>query len=217
MASGQSLLPTQLSTKIASALKQLKLEVTAVQLNQLEQFLALLQKWNKAFNLVADASEDELLYRHLLDCLSISDYLNGSSIVDIGAGAGFPGIPLAIINPDKEFLLIDSNGKKTRFLFQVKLALQLDNLDIENCRIEHYQSDRQIDIVTCRAFSTLEDTVALAASLISESSHLLAMKGRYPAAEIDALPAGFKITKTVRLEVPGVNGERHLLEVVREA
>lgn len=203
------------ATKIASALTELELSCAVEQLQRLGQFLSLLQKWNDAFNLVADSSEDELIYRHLLDSLSISPYLSASSIADIGSGAGFPAIPLAIIHPDKKFLLIDSNGKKTRFLFQVKLALGLDNLDIENCRIEHYQSDRQIDIVTCRAFSALEDTVVLADSLLGESGHLLAMKGRYPATEIDALPKGFSVARIIKLEVPGISGERHLVEVIR--
>jgi len=206
---------TQLATKLASALAELEIACNEQQLDQLQQFLLLLQKWNSKFNLVADSSEDELLYRHLLDSLSISEYLRGTNIVDVGTGAGFPGIPLAIIHPDMNFLLIDSNGKKTRFLFQAKLALGLDNLDIENCRIEHYQSDRQIDIVTCRAFSTLEDTVALTGSLLAESSYLLAMKGRFPATEISALPAEFTVSRTINLKVPGLSGERHLIEVTR--
>ena len=196
-------------------MRALNVEFTSQQVDNLEQFIVLLQKWNNSFNLVADSSEDELISRHLLDSLSISDHINGSIVADIGSGAGFPGVPLAIFHPNTRFILLDSNGKKTRFLFQVKLALELENLTVENCRIEHYQSFEQIDIVTCRAFSTLQDTVVLADSLLGESTRLLAMKGRFPQSEVNALPAGFRVMNTTVLEIPGSPVDRHLVEIGR--
>lgn len=203
----------QQAAKIEQGLQTLGIRYSEHQLSQLVSFLELLQKWNHSFNLVADSSEDELIYRHLLDSVTINPHLRGSVVLDIGSGAGFPGVPLAILNPEMDFILVDSNGKKTRFLFQVKLALGLENLTVENCRIEHYQSHRQIDIVTCRAFSTLHDTVVLAESVLAEGSRLLAMKGRFPEAEIDTLPPTFKVSQTVKLEVPGSDADRHLIEV----
>jgi 16S rRNA (guanine527-N7)-methyltransferase len=137
--------------------------------------------------------------------------------VDFGSGGGLPGIPLAIINPDKKFVLIDSNGKKTRFLFQVKTELALSNVSVENCRIEHYQNKQQIDMVMCRAFSTLEDAVDKLQPLLSNDCSLLAMKGIYPEEEISKLPEGFEVSQATRLEIPGITSQRHLLEVKRSS
>lgn len=207
--------PEPTVSKIEQGLRALNVEFTCQQVEKLQQFIGLLQKWNNSFNLVADSSEDELISRHLLDSLSISEHISGSIVADIGSGAGFPGVPLAIFHPHTRFILLDSNGKKTRFLFQVKLALGLENLTVENCRIEHYQSFEQIDIVTCRAFSTLQDTVVLADSLLGESTRLLAMKGRFPQSEVDALPDGFRVTNSTALDIPGLPVERHLVEIGR--
>ena len=157
-----------------------------------------------------------MVSRHLLDSLSLNPYLRGSIFADIGSGAGLPGIPLAILNPQKQFVLIDINGKKTRFLFEVKTALNLTNISIENCRVEHYQSLQQIDMVMCRAFSSLQDVVAKSQHLLSPDSALLAMKGRYPEQEILSLPDEFEITRVVKLEIPGNQSQRHLIEVMRK-
>ncbi len=178
-------------------------------------YLSLLEQWNSTFNLVADADSGSMVSRHLLDSLAIQPYLTGTRIIDFGTGAGLPGIPLAILNPDKEFILIDSNGKKTRFLFQVKIALNLSNVTIENCRIEHYQSKQQIDMVMCRAFSSLEDMVTKSQQLLSSGSKLLAMKGRYPEQEINCLPDDFEVTSTERLTIPGSDSQRFLIEIKR--
>jgi 16S rRNA (guanine527-N7)-methyltransferase len=152
---------------------------------------------------------------HLLDSLSINAYLYGSIIVDVCTGAGLPGIPLAIMNLEKNFLLIDSNGKKTRFLFQVKIALQLENISIVNTRIEHYQNQQQIDMVMCRAFSSLEDIVTKSQHLFGKKTKLLAMKGRYPEQELRELPAGFEVSRVIKLEIPGSETHRHFVEVIR--
>ena len=157
-----------------------------------------------------------MVSRHLLDSLAINAHLQGSVFVDIGSGAGLPGIPLAILNPENHFILVDSNGKKTRFLFQAKTELGLANIDVENCRIEHYQSTQQIDMVMCRAFSALGDAVSKSQHLLEKEGKFLAMKGRYPEDEIAALPNCFEISKTTKLEIPGNDSERHLIEVVKK-
>ena len=185
------------------------------QLVSLLAYIDLLKKWNSAYNLLGANEIPDLVSRHILDSLSINPHIEGNLIADIGAGAGLPGIPLAILNPDKHFVLIDSNGKKTRFMFQAKIQLGLDNITIENCRIEHYQSKQQIDMVMCRAFSTLAAALAMLQPIFSDSCRLLAMKGHYPLDEIAQLPEGFKLTKSIKLEVPGRESQRHLIEVMR--
>ncbi len=179
-------------------------------------YIDLLKKWNSTYNLLGGNEIEGLVSRHILDSLSINSYLQGSLIADIGAGAGLPGIPLAILNPGKQFILVDSNGKKTRFMFQAKLQLGLDNISVENCRIEHYQSNQQIDMVMCRAFSTLAGTVAMLQAIFSNECKLLAMKGQYPENEITNLPDGFKVIKTTKLKVPGSDSQRHIIEVMRD-
>ena len=179
-------------------------------------YIDLLKKWNSAYNLLGGNELASVVSRHILDSLSVDPYLEGKLIVDIGAGAGLPGIPLAILNPEKQFVLIDSNGKKTRFMFQAKIQLGLDNISIENCRIEHYQSIEQVDMVMCRAFSTLADALTMLQPIFSDECKLLAMKGHYPEDEIARLPDGFELSKIIKLDVPGSESQRHLIEVVRK-
>lgn len=179
-------------------------------------YIDLLKKWNSTYNLLGAKEVGNLVSRHILDSLSIHPYLQGELIADIGAGAGLPGIPLAILNPDKQFVLLDSNGKKTRFMFQAKLQLGLDNISVENCRIEHYQSNRQIDMVICRAFATLADALNILQLIFSETGKLLAMKGLYPEDEIANLPDGFVVSRAIKLDVPGSESNRHLIEVMRD-
>jgi 16S rRNA (guanine527-N7)-methyltransferase len=204
-----------LTDQLDFGLLELGLTNDSAVIESLLAYLSLLEQWNSTFNLVADADSGSMVSRHLLDSLAIQPYLTGTRIIDFGTGAGLPGIPLAILNPDKEFILIDSNGKKTRFLFQVKIALNLSNVTIENCRIEHYQSKQQIDMVMCRAFSSLEDIVTKSQQLLSSGSKLLAMKGRYPEQEINRLPDDFEVTSTERLTIPGSDSQRFLIEIKR--
>lgn len=195
------------------AVSELGVSLNPEQFEMLSRYAALLRKWNRSFNLVGESDLAELESRHLLDSLAISPYLQGTTVLDIGTGAGLPGIPLAIANPDRHFVLLDSNGKKTRFLFQARTDLGLDNVDVENCRVEHYQSQRQIAIVTCRAFASIPDIIELSRHLIDPGTTLLAMKGRYPDEEIARLPSGFEVAATQRLKIPGNDSERHLVAV----
>jgi 16S rRNA (guanine527-N7)-methyltransferase len=202
--------------ELRQGLVELGLFATDQQLNLLLSYLLLLDKWNASFNLSGVVEINSMVSRHLLDSLAINAHLQGSVFVDIGSGAGLPGIPLAILNPENHFILVDSNGKKTRFLFQAKTELGLANIDVENCRIEHYQSTQQIDMVMCRAFSALGDVVSKSQHLLEKEGKFLAMKGRYPEEEIAALPNCFEISKTTKLQIPGNDSERHLIEVVKK-
>lgn len=201
--------------ELKAGLLALSIHASSNQIEQLLQYLQLLEKWNTTFNLSGITDVSEMVSAHLLDSLSLSPHLLGENFVDVGSGAGLPGVPLAILHPEKNFILIDSNGKKTRFLFQVKLALNLDNITIENCRIEHYQSPQQIDMVMCRAFSSLEDTVSKTQQLLKKGSKLLAMKGRFPEQEINQLPVDFEVISIAKLGIPGSNSQRHVIEIGR--
>ena len=211
----QAAISRALQQELRQGLEQLGLAANDGQVASLISYLQLLEKWNHHFNLSGIDDIDDMVSMHLLDSLSINAYLQGSIIVDVGTGAGLPGIPLAIMNPEKKFLLIDSNGKKTRFLFQVKIALQIENISIVNTRIEHYQNQQQIDMVMCRAFSSLEDVVTKSQHLFGKKTKLLAMKGRYPEQELRELPAGFEVSRVIKLEIPGSESHRHFVEVIR--
>ena len=205
------------STILPAAVTKLGLTLSDDQIEALHAYCELLRKWNKAYNLISATDLAQLYSRHLIDSLAIAPFLDGNKILDVGTGAGLPGIPLAIAAPDKEFLLLDSNGKKTRFLFQAKQALGLDKVEIENCRVEHYQSQAQIDIVTCRAFAPIPEIIRLTEHLFHPGTVLLAMKGRYPEEELQTLPDHFELTASHRLEVPGQESERHLLLIRMQA
>ena len=197
-------------------LDKLEIEYQPLQLEKTKIYLGLLKKWNQKYNLVADANINVLVEKHVLDSLLIFNFVNAKQTLDIGTGAGFPGIPLAIFKPQQKFTLLDSNGKKTRFLFQVKTKLGLNNAVIENCRIENYQSPCRIDMVTCRAFGSLEDIVIKSQHLLSQECKLLAMKGKFPDEEISRLPEEFIVLDSVKLPVPGEDSERHLIQVGRK-
>jgi len=204
---------SELQQQLQTGIQQLGLELSPERLAALQLYLELLEKWNRSFNLSGIKDLQQMVSLHILDSLAISPYLHGDTILDVGSGAGLPGIPLAIFNPDKEFILLDSNGKKIRFLFQVKLALKLNNVSIENKRVEHYDCHRQIDIVISRAFSSLARLVELCSRAAGNRGLLLAMKGTYPQQEIAELPEGVEVTQAVQLQVPGIEASRYLIEI----
>ena len=177
-------------------------------------YVALLYKWNKTYNLTAVRDSLEMVGKHLLDSLAVLPHLRGPRILDVGSGAGLPGIPLAIAAPQLELTLLDSNSKKTRFLVQAKGELGLFNLSVVHSRVEQYRPGRLFDTVTARAFASLADMLAGTAHLIAPGGCLLAMKGEYPADEIAALPAGVEVSEVVALSVPGLQAQRHLVRIV---
>jgi len=177
-------------------------------------YLALLAKWNKAYNLTAVRDIDEMVSRHLIDSLSIVPHFiaaGGERWLDVGSGGGMPGIPLAILFPEKRLTLLDSNGKKTRFLTQVKLELKLDNLEVIHSRVEAYQPAQPFNGIVSRAFSSLEDFSIWTRHLGDGDTRWLAMKGVHPADELAALPDDFRVEAEHVLDVPGCQGQRHLL------
>ncbi|MGQ3891751.1 16S rRNA (guanine(527)-N(7))-methyltransferase RsmG [Legionella sp. CNM-4043-24] len=171
----------------------------------LMQYLYLLEKWNKAYNLTAIRDVQHMVTRHLLDSLAIHPWLSGTRIIDVGTGAGLPGIPLALSHPHLQFVLLDSNGKKTRFLQEVKRVLNIHNIEIVQTRVENYRPQQGFDTVISRAFSDLGQMLSWTGHLLASQGRWLAMKGRYPETELNALNRPWQVhTYTV----PGLEGER---------
>lgn len=193
--------------------RELGVTVSEQQHEQLLAYLALLIKWNKAYNLTAVRDPDEMVSRHLLDSLSVVPFVAeaGDNWLDVGSGGGMPGIPLAILFPERRFTLLDSNGKKTRFLTQVKLELKLANLEVIHSRVEAFTPEQPFSGICSRAFSSLEDFSNWTRHLGDTQTQWLAMKGVHPDDELQALPADFRLTATHVLKVPGCQGQRHLL------
>lgn len=198
-------------------LQALDCRPTSQQLDQLQAYLRLLQRWNKVYNLTAVRDPEQMLSVHLWDSLSVARYVQLPSCLDVGSGAGLPGIPLAIMQPQHHFTLLDTNGKKTRFIQQVIAELGLPNAQVIHARVEQWQPPALFAGIISRAFASLMDFVTVSASHLQEGGVLYAMKGRYPADEVSALPPGWRLSATHRLEVPGLDAERHLLELTRTA
>ncbi|MEH6617375.1 MAG: 16S rRNA (guanine(527)-N(7))-methyltransferase RsmG [Porticoccus sp.] len=209
----QSIASNDLELILREGLQRLSLALSDQQVSQLMDYLRLLEKWNGAYNLTSIRDPEQMLRLHLLDSLSIAPLVKGERIIDVGTGPGLPGIPLAITYPKRQFTLMDSNGKKTRFLFQVRTQLGLTNVMEIQSRVEEYQPARLFDGVTSRAFTSLKDMVEKCAHLIEENGRFYAMKGQYPAKELSALPKHYNVVTSHQLQVPGVDRERHLIEI----
>lgn len=176
-------------------------------------YLALLVKWNAAYNLTAVRDPQQMLVKHLLDSLSILPQVADGTLIDVGTGAGLPGLVLAIARPGLRVTLLDSNGKKVRFLRQVIAELKIANAQAVQSRVEEH--DARYDVVTSRAFATLADMLAWSGQLAVEGGRFLAMKGQRPDEEIAALPQGFRAVEVLPLAVPYLDEERHLVRIVR--
>ena len=178
-------------------------------------YLELLQRWNGAYNLTAIRDPLQMTTRHLLDSLVLAPRIPATArrLIDVGTGAGLPGIPLALINPHQHYDLLDSNGKKTRFLFQVKTTLGLDNISIRSVRAESWHPPQPYDVVLSRAFASLQDMLACCAHFCDKSGLFLAMKGARPDAELAAIEQLCVIRQVHLLQVPGVQEDRHLVEL----
>lgn len=207
--------PSGLNEILSKGLQQLNLQQTLddKQQSALIKYVALLEKWNKAYNLTAVRQPEQMVTRHLLDSLSISPYLRGKSVLDVGTGAGLPGIPLAIVFPDRQFTLLDSNNKKTRFVVQAVSELELPNVDVVQSRVEEFRSNRVFDTIITRAYAAIGDMVRQTAHLLADDGQFLAMKGANPVAEIDELPSNYVINESHIIKVPGLDEQRHLLEI----
>ncbi|MGX5837101.1 16S rRNA (guanine(527)-N(7))-methyltransferase RsmG [Aeromonas piscicola] len=198
--------------RLNGLLMQAGIVITDTQKTQLVQLVELLHKWNKAYNLTSVRDPDAMLVKHILDSLVVSPHLHGERFIDVGTGPGLPGLPLAIINPDKQFVLLDSLGKRINFIRQVIQELGLTNVTPVKSRVEEYQPDVGFDCVLSRAFASLEDMLSWCHHLPSEQGSFLALKGLYPEQELAQLPTNIRLVACHELRVPELEGERHLLE-----
>ncbi len=176
---------------------------------RLLDYVNLLARWNASFNLTAVREPTAMVTRHLLDSLAVRPYLRGAQACDLGSGAGLPGIVLAIAAPEREWLLVDSNGKKARFLRAAVRELGLDNVRVAQQRVQDV--DGRFDTITARAFASLPDMLAWGGHLLAPNGCWLAMKGRLAQDELLAVPDGFEVTGTPALHIPGLDAERHLV------
>ncbi|HMN46999.1 MAG TPA: 16S rRNA (guanine(527)-N(7))-methyltransferase RsmG [Povalibacter sp.] len=201
-------------TLVESAAK-LGIALSADQAAKLLRVLDELDDWNQRMNLTAIRERSAQITKHLLDSLSIQSFLRGSRVCDIGTGAGFPGIPLAIVNPERQFTLVDSTAKKLKFIDHVAQLLELRNIVTVHTRAEAFRPDERFDIVVSRAVGPVEQFVKWAGHLAVGGGRLLAMKGKFPEDEVKKLPNGWKLAAIHRLDVPGLDEERHLVEICR--
>ena len=201
----------QLETRLQTGCAELGLELVPRQTALLLDYINLLLKWNKVYNLTAVRDPAEMVVRHLLDSLAIAPWCTAKRFIDVGTGGGLPGVPLAILYPDKEIHLLDSNSKKTRFLFQVKTALGLDNISVHHARVESFTPIAPYDAVLSRAFASLVDMVANCGHLLIESGQFLAMKGSLDELELAGVEALGHIATVYPLGVPGLDEQRHLV------
>jgi 16S rRNA (guanine527-N7)-methyltransferase len=195
---------------LTAGLEALPLTPTDTQIGQLLAFIKLLAKWNKAYNLTAIRKLEDMVSLHLLDSLAILPYVHGQRVIDIGTGAGLPGIPLAICLPDVQFSLLDSNAKKTRFVQQAILELTLANVSVHHSRVEDYQPGLGFNTVTTRAFASLPVIIGLTRHLLAENGIVLAMKGQQLAGELAQIT---QTTTLIPIQVPGVEAERYLVRI----
>ncbi|MCP5159081.1 MAG: 16S rRNA (guanine(527)-N(7))-methyltransferase RsmG [Gammaproteobacteria bacterium] len=193
--------------------EQLGIPLSSRAIEQLTAYLALLERWNRAYNLTAVRDPEAMVVRHVLDSLSIWPWIEGPCVLDVGSGAGLPGIPLAIARPECGFCLLDSNGKRTRFLIQATAELHLKNIEVVRSRVEDYRPTTLFDNVVSRAFSTLADLLADAGRLCAPEGQLLAMKGVFPDEELARLPPDYILVGVYPLHIPGLEAERHLVHL----
>jgi 16S rRNA (guanine527-N7)-methyltransferase len=194
---------------------KLTFEVSQAEQSLLLDYIQLLFKWNKAYNLTAVRNPQEMVTHHLMDCLILKPYFSSSNMLDVGTGGGFPGIPLAILYPNMSMTLVDCNAKKIRFLTQAVHELGITCVKPVHGRVEAVDVTEKFEIITSRAFASLQDMVKLTAHLLSENGRYLAMKGVIPEQEIAELPTGFTVSNITPLQVPGLDAQRHLIEIRR--
>ncbi|MCX8965541.1 16S rRNA (guanine(527)-N(7))-methyltransferase RsmG [Erwinia psidii] len=199
--------------KLSALLKQAEIALSDRQISQLLDYVALLHKWNKAYNLTSVRDPEQMLVRHILDSIVVEPHLRGNRFIDVGTGPGLPGVPLAIVRPDAHFTLLDSLGKRIRFLKQVQHELQLSNITPVQSRVEDFDAEPPFDGVISRAFASLNDMLNWCHHLPAEKGMFYALKGMIPEGEISALPGGFTLNRVLKLSVPHLEGERHLVMI----
>lgn len=199
--------------KLSRLLDEAGISLTDHQKNQLVAYVEMLHKWNKAYNLTSVRDPNEMLIRHILDSIVVAPHLQGEQFIDVGTGPGLPGIPLSIVLPDAHFTLLDSLGKRVRFLRQVQHELHLKNITPVQSRVEDFPAEPPFDGVISRAFASLNDMVNWCQHLPGTQGKFYALKGLIPNDEIDTLPAQFSVESIVKLDVPHLEGDRHLVVI----
>ena len=200
-----------MKAKLENLLAQAEIQLTDLQKDQLIQLVQLLHKWNKAYNLTSVRDPQEMLVKHILDSIVVSPYLQGDHFIDVGTGPGLPGLPLAIINPTKQFVLLDSLGKRISFIRNAVRELGLTNVEPVLSRVEEYQSEQKFDGVLSRAFASLKDMTDWCHHLPKENGYFYALKGIYHEDEVQELDKKFEVKDVITLNVPELVGERHLI------
>ena len=200
-----------LQQQLTTLLAQTDIALTQKQQQQLVRYVELLDKWNKAYNLTSVRLPQEMMVKHIMDSLVVAPHLTGHHYIDVGTGPGLPGIVLAIALPETQFVLLDSLGKRVRFLMHVKHELGLDNVTPVQSRVEEYQPSVKLDGVLSRAFAPLQDMIDWCSHLIDHSGKFIALKGVFPSEELDSLPTGVKFEQKIALEVPDLDAQRHLI------
>ena len=203
-----------MNKKLDRLLSQANIQITDHQKQQLLDFVKLLDKWNKAYNLTSVRDPEEMLVKHIMDSLVVSPYLEGSQFIDVGTGPGLPGIPLAIINPDKQFTLLDSLGKRITFIKNAVRELKLSNVTPVLSRVEEFQ-EQQFDGVLSRAFASLNDMVNWCYHLPNASGRFYALKGQYQTEEVAEITKPVEVLEVFKLDVPELVGERHLVVLAK--
>lgn len=205
----------ELAEQLAGGRRQLGIACSPEIDTKLLQYIQLLQKWNQVYNLTAVHDPRQMVTRHLLDSIAIARYVKGR-VVDVGTGAGLPGIPLALVLPQLQFVLVDSNAKKTRFVVQAVTELGLDNVDVVCTRAQEYKPLHAFDTLVARAFASIDKVLAASHHLCASGGRALIMKGKHPEQELAVLPAHYKSTSVHAVAVPGLNAKRHLVIVTRQ-
>lgn len=195
---------------LVEGLAALQITLAPADQKKLLDFLLFLQKWNQIHNLTAITDLREMLIQHVFDSLSIAPFILGNRILDIGSGAGFPGIPLALVFPQKLWFLLDSKSKKTAFLRQATAHFELNQIDVINDRVETHQPKQRYDMVICRALGKISDVIKSSAHVLTVPGQWLFMKGAYPSDELASVQRPYKVH---RLQVPYLNKERHLVVI----
>ncbi len=197
---------------IEAGCRALGLAVDAPVIDKLARFVTLLARWNRVYNLTAVRAPEAMVTRHLLDSLAVAPWITGPRLLDVGTGAGLPGLPLALVRPQVHCVLLDAGAKKLRFLRQASTELEIANIELVNCRVEDYRPDTGFDQIISRAFAAAAAMHRATAHLLKPGGVLLAMKGALDAAEIDALRAAGAKPEIIPLTVPGLNASRHLVK-----
>ena len=198
---------------VTKGIRALGLQLPADAAARLCAYIGLLERWNRVYNLTAVRRPEDMISRHLLDSLSILPWVRGPCVLDVGSGAGLPGIPLAVARPRWEFYLLDSNGKRTRFMQQATAELQLTNIKVVRCRLQDYYPEIKFASIVARAYATLAEFATDSGRLCAADGCLLAMKGIYPREELERLAPAWRVVGVYRLQVPGLDAERHLVHL----